>query len=399
MKTKTKVLSIVLFLSVSIMLVSCKKQKTEQEINTTNLKIKDTEIIGTKMFKGFFLGADFSRNEMYIRLSKFRDDTHTVGIIDLQTEKIKKTFSLRRGAFEAPGEFSNPTYMQFLDSRYYIVDWFFKIMVFEHELTYLYTTMFRDSKIRYFFDFYKKNGEFFFVIGDRKHGPKESICSVEIYKMIERRNLKLYEKIRKTYHKSLDYSINTKKTLLGELWSSSWGFEKDGKIYSGNGAERKYFVYDLNQKNLESVQLSFLKAKKYTDNDAKKIIYEIYESGEVYENLGRRFNIKYIPTAYPGKIYYFGFYDVGKNKLGIAGDLDLERMSFRLDIIGADSKEYLESIWLPVGHGFLRHLSEGTRGLFLIRINVDKGIYVWVDNEGEEWDPLVKLTRFKIKKD
>ena len=89
----------------------------------------------------------------------------------------------------------------------------------------------------------------------------------------------------------------------------------------------------------------------------------------------------------------------GENKIGIAGDLDLEKTNFRLDIFNADSREYLKSIWLPIGHGFLRRLIFNTRGLFLTRIDVDKGIYVWMDVEGEVENIqfTVKLARFKIK--
>jgi len=397
MKIKTKVISIALILSVSIIYVSCGQKEVEEQISITNLKIMDVDIISTKTFQAHPLGVDFGRKEIYFRLSSFYDDPHTIGIVDIQTGEIIRSFNVRKGGFETPGDFYNPTYMRFLDNRYFVVDWFFKILAFDNNLTYLYTTMFRDSKLRYFFDFYEKNGEQFFVIGEKKSRPKESICSVEIYKMIEKRNLELHKKILEIRHKSLFYTWPSKRTLFGQLWSSSWGFEKDGKIYFANSAERKYYVYDLNQRNLESVQLNYLKGKKFADDDARRIRYEIFKSGDYFEDLERKYNKEYVDIAYPEELYYFGFYDVGENKLGIAGDLDLEGMSFRLDIIKVDSREYLESLCLPVGGGFFRHLSSGDRGLYLTQVNVDKGIYVWIyDDSEDDLFPFVKLNRFKI---
>lgn len=199
MKNNMRIVLVVIFLSAFITFVSCGKQEAGWQIPKTNLKIKDADIVGMKIFKGFLLGSDFNRNEIYILLSQFRDSSYTIGIADMETENFTETFNVQKGNFQSPTDYFNPSYMRFLDNRYYIVDWFNKILVFDHEFAHLYTTMFRDVKIRYFFDFYKRNGDYFFVIGEKKTRPKEAICSIYIYKMIERRNLKLCTKIHETY--------------------------------------------------------------------------------------------------------------------------------------------------------------------------------------------------------
>ncbi|MEA2005203.1 MAG: hypothetical protein U9O50_02950 [Acidobacteriota bacterium] len=89
---------------------------------------------------------------------------------------------------------------------------------------------------------------------------------------------------------------------------------------------------------------------------------------------------------------------MGENKLGIAGNIDLERLAFRLDIIKIDSKEYVESIWLPIGYDFLRTLEENYTGLFQNEINIDKGIFVYTDHEEENDEFFVKLLRFRISR-
>ena len=151
-------------------------------------------------------------------------------------------------------------------------------------------------------------------------------------------------------------------------------------------------------KNLECIKVDFLKGKRLSNKDAEKIIYDIFKSGDEYEEIKRKYNTTYKFISYPGMIYYFGFFDVGENKLGIAGDIDLERLAFRLDIIKIDSKEYVESIWLPIGHDFLRTLDENYTGLFQNEINIDKGIFVYTDIEEENEEFFVKLLRFRISR-
>ena len=180
------------------------------------------------------------------------------------------------------------------------------------------------------------------------------------------------------------------KPLYGILWSSNWGFEKENSKYFGNNNEIKYFVYDLEDENLTAVELNYLKGRKYSDNDAITLC-KLKCDFEDFHNKNTTF------IAYPDKLYYFGFYDVGEDKIGIVGDLDIERANFRLDIFKVESREYLESIWLPIGHGFLRHLFFTDRGLFLTRIDVDRGIFVWLDQKGKDLEFVVKLTKFKVR--
>ncbi len=386
-------LSLLIVLSITI---SCGKAPDNSfKISDVNLHIKDIEIIKTKTFEGLLLGGDFDRNEIFVQLTLYPDSDYSIGIIDIETENQKKTFSLRKGGLQSPSDLFNPTYMQFLDNRYYLVDWFDKILIFDYELTYLYTNMFHIS--RYFVDFYTKNGELFFVIGKRSIGLEINKCFIEIFKMNERKKQEFKRRIGKYYHKSLYYigESDEKRLQMGVLWSSNWGFEKEGKIYFANGGERQYFVYDLNNESLTAINLDYLQGKKYSDDEARIVGY--YKSDGWEERFYKDFKKKILYKALPDKIYHFGFYDVGENKIGIAGDLDLKRMKFRLDVFNANSREYLGSIWLPIGHGFFRQLHSDERDFFRERINVDRGIYVWLDLEGEDLEFTTKLTRFRIK--
>ncbi len=390
---------ILLFLLATSLLVSCEKAiNTTNQINDTDLILNEAEIIETKVYKGILLGVNFDRNEIYVQNSPIGENTYDIEIIDTKEEKTIKTLKLRRGDFQSPTDVYSPSYMQFLNNRYYIIDQFHKILVFDQNLNYLHTRMFKDAKPRYFIDFFYRGGNAFFVIGKKHFGPEESKCSFNIFKIIEKKKMELYKKIHESSHKSNNYTRRTRNVIKGAIWASTWGFEKDGKIYFCNGEEKQYYVYDLDLKNLECIKVDFLKGKKLSNKDAEKIVYDIYKSGDVYEEIKRKHNMTYKFISYPGIIYYFGFYDVGENELGIAGDIDLERLAFRLDIIKIDSKEYVESIWLPIGHAFLRTLDENYTGLFQNEINIDKGIFVYTDYEEENGEFFVKLLRFRISR-
>lgn len=382
---KIKVFSLLI---IPFVILACKKAPDNiSQISKVDLRVKDIEIVSTKMFEGFLLGTDFDRNELYFK-SLYPDDFHSIGIVDIETGNILKILKCRKGGLQSPTDLYDPSYVQFLDNRYYLVDWSHKILVFDHNLSYLYTNIFQID--RYFIDFYKRNGKLFFIMGKRSFRPDKCICSVEIYQMIEGRSQEFRKKIYETSNGALYYTWDSNKPLYGILWASNWGFEKDNKIYFGNNSQRQYFVYDLENENLASVELNYLKGEKYSDMDAIKLCKKKCDFVDFH-------NDKTTFIAYPDKLYYLGFYDVGENKIGIAGGLDIKKMNFRLDIFMADSREYLESIWLPIGHGFLRHLFFTSRGHFLTRIDVDRGIFIWLDQEGEYLEFTVKLTRFKIK--
>ena len=390
---------ILLFLLVVSLLVSCEKAiDTTNQIKDTDLILNEAKIIETKVYKGVFRGVNFDRNEIYILTPPTGENTHNIEIIDIRDDKTLKTIKLRRGDFQSPTDVYDPSYMQFLNNRYYIIDQFHKILVFDQNLNYLYTRMFKGDNCRYFIDFFYRGGNAFFVIGEKHFGPEESKCSFNIFKIIEKKKMELYKKIHETSHKSNNYTLRTRNVIRGEIWPSTWGFEKDGKIYFCNGEEKQYYVYDLDLKNLECIKVDFLKGKKSSNKDAEKIVYDIFKSGDLYEEIKRKHNTTFKFISYPEMIYYFGFYDVGENKLGIAGDIDLERLAFRLDIIKIDSKEYVGSIWLPIGHGFLRTLDENYTGLFQNEINIDKGMFVYTDIEEENEEFFVKLLRFRISR-
>ena len=105
---------------------------------------------------------------------------------------------------------------------------------------------------------------------------------------------------------------------------------------------------------------------------------------------------KYILETYPRPLYHFGILDIGKNKIGIIGDLDIENSKFRLDVLIANTGKYLESINLPFGDGFTQNISTSARGFHHIFVNIDRGYYLWNNVEGEDFDDYAKIMYFKL---
>lgn len=371
---------------------SCEKSSSNINIiKNSDLVFEEIEIFDTKAYEGNLLGVHWDRNEAYIYTPPVEKKAHTISVVDFEQDKIIKSLDLQVGTMESPTDVFSPSYMTYLETRYYLIDQYFKILIFDQNLSYLHTIMLRDQMYRCFVDFFSQDRDIFFLIGKKQFGPKESRCSIESYKITNtkiNRDKTIYE----TAHKSNNYTRRTRNITRGELWSSSWGFEKEGSIYFCNGAENQYFVYDYEKDKLTGFKPEILKGMKFTDDEAYKLVFDIYQSGDTYASL--KSNYKFI--SYPGILYYTGFYDIGKNKLGFAAELDLERMAFRLDIINLKSNEYEESIWLPVSHSLLRHLDENYAGLFDTYINIDKNSYIFTDYDPGEEMFTAKVLRFRI---
>jgi hypothetical protein len=187
------------------------------------------------------------------------------------------------------------------------------------------------------------------------------------------------------------YHLNGRKYYhLGYFFPTSWGFEKNGCIFYSNTGEKQFFRYDMNTGKKTCFQLTYLKSKKYSLHEANKL--GNYKDPQWPKQMRRQ--VVYISN--PEEIYYFGLYDVGKDKIGIVGDLCLDTLSFRLDILDCRNGNYIENVWLPFGESFIRSISTETNAFYQDSIDVDRGIYVWLDVEGEDREQTVKLTRFRL---
>jgi hypothetical protein len=188
------------------------------------------------------------------------------------------------------------------------------------------------------------------------------------------------------------YARNGKKYYhVGYFWTSSWGFEKEGNIFYANGGENKYYRYNTDSKEKTVFELPFLRAKKYSTGDAEKMSQ--YKDTGWAKKMRRK--VVYIPG--PDSIFHFGLYDVGKNKIGVAAEIDTDAMTFRLDVLDQEKGSYKGSIRLPFGDSFILRNSTEDVGLYHSYFNLDSGIYIWCDLEGEDLDNTVKITKFKLK--
>lgn len=346
-------------------------------------------------YKGIVRGVNWVRNEAYILT--WQDDSYTISIVDLEHNTVVNALHMRRGDRQSPTEVANPVHVSYTEGRYYVIDGNEKMLVYDQNLSYLHTVMFKDWMPNHFLEVLSHAGRPYMLIGRVYFDFQGIRCSVEIHEVMDTKRLR-GEKIQVLRHTpSMDArAYRDRNYILGKLWSSSWGFEKEGKIYFGHGGENRCWVYDIETQLLTGMKPEILKGRRYADGDAETIVFDIFQERDSYERARRRHGSTHKFVAYPEALYHTGIFDVGRDRIGFAGDLDMERRKFRLDIVNIRTYEYEKSIWLPVSHGFLGHLDVTYTGNFDTHINIDKNIHVYTDRDPEEGQYVVKIHKFRF---
>lgn len=391
MRWLTRLIS--LFLLIVLALSNCKEEEKKEFLQFDGLKERRIEWSSSIKYNGFIIGASVEKKEVYIENEIQENNQHHINIVDIVTGKIKRTIALPVGSFESPTEFFNPSLMNYLAGKYYIIDQYHKILVYNEQLEYLYTHMFHN--IRVSIDFFTYDQRIFFVIGEKKFGYEYRGNHFNIYELRENsRPEKFRELVAYNFLSDRRKMIKDQKNdYSGEIWPSGRGFEKDGKIYTAESDDNDYSVHIIKDNRTITVNMDYLKPKKFS-----REAYEKYGKAKregYIENLKKR-NRGYILEEYPDPLYQFGIYDVGKDKIGIIGDLDLDNIKCRLDILEASQGKYLESIWLPFGSGLRENMSGSSRGMSQTVIDVDNGYYLWYNEEGEDLTSYVYVNKFKI---
>lgn len=377
--------------------VACEKETPLHSIQVkfSGFNEKPVEFGRTFKYEGFITGANIERDEVYVQGFSKLERKHIVFVVDILTGQVKKKKLLPYGSHESPTEFFNPSYMQFVGGRYLIIDQYDKIMAYDEQLNYLYTNVFWMHRL--FIDFFEKNGETFFVIGEKKYGLKLKQNDIHLFRFRENNRPVNLEDLHTFTFKSLSYKDrqNRKISYNGAPWPSGTGFEKDGKIYFANYDEYQYYLYDINKKEKVVYKLAYLKAKTFSPEDAYKL--EFHNSNGWEKRMFERRRVRNVAEPYPEPLYHFGIYDVGKGKIGVIGDIDLDKepFEFRLDILDAAAGNYLESIRLPFGDGFEQCITDSARGMHYIFIDVDRCIYIWNNSEGKDFINYTRITSFK----
>lgn len=351
-----------------------------------------------KMIEGFPIGISIEKGELYVRAEIRPGGKYLIHIVSLDDFSINRDIELTAGDFQSPVEYFSPSHIQWLDNRYYIIDQFEKIVVYDRNFKHLYSSMY--NHLRYFVDLFTHEDEIHFVIGSKTYPPRGSgspgvSYSVDWYvlpgnkKPVHEKNISGKGRILSAF--SLKKTGNN-DYYVGYFWPVLSGFEKNGVIYYAAGKRACIYSYDLKTGKRETIGLAFLKPKTYTDGQARKIGYYNTDGWEKKYKKKSGGNVVY--RAYPGEIHHFGIYDAGNNKIGIAGGINLEKMIYRLDIIDSARWRYVKSIWLPMGYSFQKSMTGNFRGLVKAFIDVDRGLYVYSDIVGEDFDYMVNISRF-----
>ncbi|MCI0470644.1 MAG: hypothetical protein L0Y73_03195, partial [Candidatus Aminicenantes bacterium] len=375
-----KYIRTILIIAVLLWGYGCKTETAASNpVKFQGLQVKEVEITGS-MIEGFPLGAEFDRDEIYVKSALHSNRNFLISIIDLKSGAIKKKVELPGGDYQSPTEYFSPVQIEFIGSRYYVVDQFEKIVVYDADFNHLYSAMYH--QLRFFIDLFRHRDQVFFLIATK-----------EIYKTVKSRTylyrLKENQKPIKEMQLSgdLEFPGEYEKNIghlyhVGYFWPSVQGFEKDGVLYYGCGNSREIYTYNLDEKKETVYSLSYLAPKKYSNTDAEKLGY--YNTNGWEEKFFKESGDKVIYISYPEEMYHFGIFDIGAHKIGIAADVNLDNMTFRMDVIDTNLWEYKESFWFPIDYSIKRMLSSQFRGLVKGYFNLDKGVYIYQDLTGED---------------
>jgi hypothetical protein len=375
----------------------CEKTRSiDADVLISDVKLieKEIDIMNTFSVPEFIIGRDFNRNEIYVKNNFKSRERIFIQMIDIETGILKKEFTVKRGDFQSPTDFYSPSYMEFLDGKYYVVDQMEKIVVFDENFNHLYSNMFH--KFRYFVNFFQSYDRIFLAIGTRL--PEISLIrsQIELYGIENNRKPGFKKSLYEVDIKIKPGSDSKKRHhFSGVLWASTDGFVKNGNFFYTSMNQNRFYIYGLKTEKITAVELSYLTPKTFSREDAAR--FGFYKSDGWEEKFLKTNKKKIVYIPYPDPVYHFGIHDVGEDKIGIVGDIDLEQMKFRLDIIDSNLFTYLESIWFPIGIGFKTKVSFSNRGFTNNYFDVDKGIYIWQDVEGENFEYVVKISKFKLK--
>lgn len=376
---------------------NCKDNNQHNQKNSLKLKFGNYKLTKYKVVKGEFYGASHEKEEYYVidKIESKMGNKIIIKVFSTNNGNLLKEIKLNKGDIASPSLLSSPTYIQFLDENYFIYDLNAKITVFDKDFNWKFSSRFHSD--RNFIDFFKDKQKICFILGALSRKRKFSDFNIETNE-IQTDNNNIVKKTGKIHSFSEERKRHLKikdgVRVLGINYFTPavYGFEKKGKLLYTITTKNKYFIYDLKNKKEKPIDLSYLKGRIFKADDAQKAGY--YRSdGWEERRLKNGLKINYVP--YDKEIYHLGMYDVGIDKIGFVGDINLSEMQIRLDILNFETGEYLESIRLPVGKNFLKGIEAFGPQWRHSFFDYAKGVYVWEDKDENSLESITILTKFK----
>lgn len=389
------VITIILF--ILALLPGCRNQdKNSETIEFKKLIEKNVDITSTITLEGHPIGINLEKGELYTIFPRPDIRKFLVRIVDIPGGSIKKEVELQAGNFDSPLEFYNPSHMQNLSERFFIVDQFDKIVVYNNHFQHLFSNMFHT--VRTFLDIYSFQNKTYFITGIKQETIQMIESRIERYHLEENQRPVLDGVIFQSPAALSLFSCSKNSTDYhrGFFWPCLRGFQRKGKIYFAHGLERCIHVMDIATGQERIIDLAYLQPVHYNNQAAEKVGY--YKSGGWEQRFYEKKKIRVVYMAYPGKVFHFGIYDLGEDLIGIVADIDTETMTFRLDLIETKTSpyHYVQSIRLPFSRGFIQGLTHNARDFIKTIIDWKHQVYIWGDINDKDDEYYVKISRFKV---
>ena len=390
-----------------ILLLACCGEKVNTPENTETFKtesvtlnVKECRLADIQSYEQHLGGVSEEKGEFYVfdYVSEREEDNICVRVVNIETGELSSTWRLKRGDRQSPDEFKEiiPS-VKFFKDRYFVFG--NKVAAFDDNFNFKFSSFFKADKWE-FVDYILYEGKTHFLLGNSIDKFDSRRFEVLLYELKE-----TSRSVKKSILFAIDVDLSgmkntsemdplTKKRRYNVYYfrPKPFGFVKKGNIFYSVNTKNGYYIYNPGENKTRFIELSFLKQKKYTDEDAKRIgLYRTQDFNEKFKSGSRFF---YKASSLP--VYFLWMLDAGTDKIAFIGGIDTKQMTARFDILHAETGSYIGSVNLPVGQHFAAGMKMYRPSFPQIHLLYDKGIYLWGERVSEDWLDMLMFSKITI---
>ena len=352
------------------------------------------EVVTLDASSGQLIGMSRERLEYYVwdEVESEIEEKVVIYIRSMKDGSLKKTVHLKKGDCAAPIELCAPTIIQYHDDKFFIYDVNKKIVVFDKDFQYLYSS--RHYQSRHFVDFFGDAPCDQFVIGKSAIKGEQIEMSI-IQNSLDHRHLVKTEVVIDSRQEELKRKLSTNngvRTIAFLYFTpSTYGFEQNGSIIYSFNTQNTYMVYNPKTATKKTIALPQLKAKLYTLEEARQTGY--FKTDGQEERWKKR-NLIVHYTPYQQKTFHLGMLKTGPATIGFITELNCKTMIMRIDIFQTQTGKHIFHFHVPAGKSFTRAISLFGPGFRPTFIDYPTKTYIWEDFS-PDFEKITKFSRIK----
>jgi hypothetical protein len=343
---------------------------------------------------GQLLGMSRERSEYYVwdNVESEIEEKMVIYIRSMKDGALKKTVYLKKGDCAAPNELCAPTFLQFHDGKFFIYDVNHKIVVYDKDFNYLYSSRYYQS--RHFVDFFGNGPNYRFVIGKSDIKGEKIEMSININSLDNQHLVKTAAAID-----SFQAKLKRKRTVNNGVRNIDYlfftptihGFEQKGSIIYSANTQNSYTIYNPKTATKKVITLPQLKAKLYTLEEARKTGY--FKTNGIEEKRKKR-GLIFHYTPYHKETHHLGMLKTGPDTIGFISKLDSQTMTLHIDIIQTQTRKPITQYHVPAGKSFTHGIALSGPGFRPTCIDHPTKTYIWQDHS-PDFEKVTKYSRIE----